>query len=396
MPPLKALVVAPTPFFGDRGCHIRIYEEVRGLARRGVESLVVTYPTGRDLEGLAIARARALPGVRAAVLGPNLARPLLDAMLTRAVRRAVRRFGPDLLHAHLHEGILVGTVARLGLRLPLLADLQGSLTEELVDHAFLAERGLLTRTARRLETWLVRQPDRILMSSTHGVSMLTDQGVAADKVTPLPDGVDLDAFHPGPADPELVARLGLAGKRVVLFLGVLTPYQGVDLLLDAIPRVLRTVADAHFLVMGYPNESHYRARVQTEGLSAAVTLPGRIAYDEASRWLCLGDIAVSPKRSLTEANGKLLNYMACGRAVVASDTPVNRELLGPDGTYARVDDAVDLAERIIELLRQPERARALGAALRRRAERDFSWTGLAERLEAVYREVVARGAAPSP
>ena len=215
-------------------------------------------------------------------------------------------------------------------------------------------------------------------------------------MTPLPDGVDLDAFHPGPADPELVARLGLAGKRVVLFLGVLTPYQGVDLLLDAIPRVLRTVADAHFLVMGYPNESHYRARVQTEGLSAAVTLPGRIAYDEASRWLCLGDIAVSPKRSLTEANGKLLNYMACGRAVVASDTPVNRELLGPDGTYARVDDAVDLAERIIELLRQPERARALGAALRRRAERDFSWTGLAERLEAVYREVVARGAAPSP
>ncbi len=390
MAPLKTLVIAPTPFFGDRGCHIRIYEEVRALARRGVESLVVTYPTGRNLPDVAIERAQALPGVQAAALGPSLARPVLDAMLWRAVRRAARRFQPDLLHAHLHEGILIGAWARRRLGLPLLADLQGSLTAELVDHAFLRERGLLTSTARRLEAWLVRRPDRILTSSAHVVSLLTAQGVPPETITPFPDGVDLDAFRPRPPDPELVTRLGLTGKRVVVFLGVLTSYQGVDLLLDAVPRVVRAVGDVHFLIMGYPNEDRYRARVQASGLAASVSLPGRIDYAEAARWICLGEVAVSPKRSLSEANGKLLNYMACGRAVVASDTPVNRELLGEAGTYAPVGDATGLADRIIELLRQPGLTRARGASLRRRAEQGFGWPALAARLEAVYRELLGQ------
>ncbi len=388
MASLKTLVIAPTPFFGDRGCHIRIYEEVRALARRGVESLVVTYPTGRNLSDVAIERAPALPGVKAAALGPSLARPVLDAMLWRAVRRAARRFQPDLLHAHLHEGILIGAWARRRLGLPLLADLQGSLTAELVDHAFMPERGILTSAARRLEAWLVRRPDRILTSSAHVISLLTAQGVAPETITPFPDGVDLDAFRPSPPDPELVTRLGLAGKRVVVFLGVLTSYQGVDLLLDAVPQVVSAVGDVHFVIMGYPNEDRYRARVQASGLAASVSLPGRIDYAEAARWICLGEVAVSPKRSLSEANGKLLNYMACGRAVVASDTPVNRELLGEEGTYAPVGDATGLADRIIELLRQPGLTRARGAALRRRAEQEFGWPALAARLEAVYRELL--------
>ena len=57
--PLRVLVIAPTPFFGDRGCHVRIYEEVRGLMARGIEVRVVTYPTGRDLDGIETVRARA-------------------------------------------------------------------------------------------------------------------------------------------------------------------------------------------------------------------------------------------------------------------------------------------------------------------------------------------------
>ena len=193
---------------------------------------------------------------------------------------------------------------------------------------------------------------------------------------------------PGPADQELIARLGLTGKRIVVFLGVLTSYQGVDLLLDAVPQVVRAVADAHFVIMGYPNEDRYRRRVQASGLADSVSLPGRIDYGDAARWLCLGEVAVSPKRSLSEANGKLLNYMACGRAVVASDTPVNRELLGEDGTYAPVGDAVALADCLITLLRQPGLARAQGTALRRRAEREFGWPDLAARLETIYRELL--------
>ena len=145
----------------------------------------------------------------------------------------------------------------------------------------------------------------------------------------------------------------------------------------------------HFLIVGYPNEERYRQLVRERGLGQVVSVPGRIPYAEAARWLCLGEVAVTLKRSLTEANGKLLNYMGCGLPVVATDTPVNRELLGDDGVYTPVDDAAATAVRILELLADRDRGRAVGAALRRRAERLFAWPVLSARLAGIYRETLA-------
>ena len=386
--PLRVLMVAPTPFFGDRGCHIRIFEEVRGLMARGIEVHVVTYPTGQDPAGLAITRARAWFGIEAGTLGPTWGRPLLDLALLDACRRVVRDFEPHLVHGHLHEGIAIGAMLRARYGIPLVADLQGSLTGELADHRFIAGRGMLHRLTSRGERWLVRRPDRLVTSSTHGATLLARQGVDEKKIAPLPDGVDVDVFRPGPPDAELTRRLGLEGKRVVVFLGVLTDYQGVDLLLDAVPAVRRQCPDTHFLIMGYPNEARYRRAAVARGIERAVTFPGRVPYDQAPRWLNLGAVAVSPKRSLTEANGKLLNYMACGRPVVASETPVNREVLGHAGVYAAVDDADALAARLTEVLSDPDGARARGAALRARAEKAFAWPALIARLEALYRAVL--------
>ena len=385
---LRVLVVAPTPFFGDRGCHVRVYEEVRGLMARGIDVHVVTYPTGRDPEGLKIARAHPWFGVEAAMLGPTWGRPLLDLAVLDACRRVVRRFRPHLIHAHLHEGIAIGAALRVRRRIPLIADLQGSLTEELADHRFITGHGMLRRLTAYGERWLVRRPDRLVTSSLHGAVLLARQGVGADRIVPLPDGVDVNVFRPCQPDAELTARLRLRGRRIIVFLGVLTEYQGVDLLLDAVPAVIRRQPDVHFLVMGYPNEWHYRRVAAARGLEQAVTFTGRVPYEQAPRWINLGEVAVSPKRSLTEANGKLLNYMACGRPVVASDTPVNREVLGQAGVYAAVDDANALAARLIETLADPEAARGRGVALRVRAETKFAWPALIERLEALYRSLL--------
>ena len=387
--PLRVLVVAPTPFFGDRGCHVRIYEQVKSLAALGVTPLVVTYAAGRDVD-VPIRRAPAVPGVDGDRLGPSLGRPWLDLSLLGTTLSAVRRFAPDVVHAHLHEGVAIGTVVRLFGRRPLVADLQGSLTEELIDHGSLRSSGGLTSSVRAVEAWLVRRPDRLVVSSRVGLDVLAAQGVAADRVRVLEDGVDLPAYPVTKRPTELVERFGLAGKRVVVFLGVLTEYQGVDLLLSAVPDVVRAVPDVHFLVMGYPNEDHYRAQVQALGLGDVVTLPGRVPYAEAAQWLALGDVAVSAKQSLTEANGKLLTYMACRLPVVATDTPVNRDLLADLGHYVPVGNREALAAAIVATLADPEAARDRGAALRERAESHFSWPALAARLVDVYRELLGR------
>jgi glycosyltransferase involved in cell wall biosynthesis len=383
---MRVLMLAPTPFFGDRGCHIRILEEVRALAAQGVEALVATYPVGAEVGPVRTVRAPRLPWVRRLPVGFSPHKPALDLLLLWTAARAALRFRPDVVHGHLHEGAALATVlGRAGGR-PAVADLQGSLTGELADHGVLRARGPAAAAARGLERLIVRGPARVVTSSAaFGRELTGTWGLPPGRVVSLPDGVDPEVFRPGLDAADLRERLGLAGKRVVVFLGVLTAYQGVDDLLAAWPRVVEGVPDAHLLLMGYPNDDRYRRAVADRGLGASVTVTGRIPYGEAPRYLALGDVAVSAKRSLTEANGKLLNYMASGLATVAYDAPVARDLLGDAGVLVPLGDRAALAAALGGLLADPGEAKRRGEALRERAVADFAWPALGRRLVDVYR-----------
>ena len=175
------------------------------------------------------------------------------------------------------------------------------------------------------------------------------------------------------------------GKRVVVFLGVLTEYQGVDDLLGAWPRVMAAVPDAHLLLMGHPNVEHYRARAAALAPPGTVTVTGRIDYQESPRYLALGEVAVSAKHVSTEANGKLLNYMAMGLPSVAYDGPVSRELLGEAGVFAPMRDTRALGAAVAGLLRDPHEQKLRGQMLRERAVAHFGWPALGRRLVDVYR-----------
>lgn len=382
-------MIAPTPFFGDRGCHVRIYEELRGLAARGVATQLVTFPTGRDVPGVVIARAKPWLGIRARSLGPSWGRPMLDLALLAACVGVVRAFRPQVLHGHLHEGIAIGAVLSRWSGASLIGDLQGGLAAELVEHGFVAKGGPMARLADATERWLVKAPDRVLTSSEYGAAALSRYGLARGRVIALPDGVDVEIFRPRSPDPSLLRALGLDGKRIIVFLGVLTDYQGVDILIEAMRAVVAGCPNAHLLLMGYPNEELYRDLVRAHGLCRSITVTGRIDYERAPTHLSLGEIAVSAKRSVSEANGKLLNYMACGLPTVATDTPVNRDILGDAGVYAPIGDAGALATRVLQLLAKPCVARARGDALRRRAVDSYAWPGLIERLLAVYGDAMA-------
>jgi glycosyltransferase involved in cell wall biosynthesis len=170
---------------------------------------------------------------------------------------------------------------------------------------------------------------------------------------------------------------------------VLTPYQGVDDLIAAWPAVTDAVPNAHLLLMGYPNEARYRDIVTQAGLAGSVTVTGRIDYREAPQYLALGDVAVSPKRSLTEANGKLLNYMASGLPTIAYDSPIAREILGDAGTYIPLGDITALATACITLLEDARERKMHGEALRERAVTAFSWSTLVGRLVEVYQDAVS-------
>ena len=364
------------------------------LQRLGHRVTVCTYHNGEDIEGLHIVRTPSIPWRRQYEVGSSIHKVAFDALLSiRSLAWTVRR-RPDIIHAHLHEGALMGFFLSRLWRVPLIFDFQGSLTGEMIDHGFLSANSRFRASLRRLEQLIDHLPDTIIVSSNHAAGLLRQEFDCDEKqIHLLPDTVDTDLFCPtGTEDGilDLKQELGIPlGSRVVVYLGLLAEYQGISLLLEAARELVHKYSDLHFLVMGHPNAEHYRALAARLGIGEQVTLTGRIHYLEAHRYLRLGDVAVAPKLSATEGSGKLPNYMAMGLPTVAFDTQVSREYLGAWGVYARTGDYISLAEAIGSILEDRGRAATLGKKLRERAVREYSWPVLLQNLGDIYSALLA-------
>ncbi len=391
----RVLMIAPTSFFLDYGCHVRILEEARTLQERGTRIKIVTYSIGGDMPGLDIERTLPIPFRSQHQVGPSRSKLILDLLLALKVLQVALKFRPDVIHAHLHEGALIGGVVGRLLRVPVVFDFQGSLSSEMADHRFLSPGNPLLATVRALETLINRLPQAILTSSQNAARLLLSEfHIPPARVTVLSDCVDTAQFIPvrdGERAKEtraLQARLNIpADRSIVVYIGLLDEYRGTGVLLDAAARLLGRGVNVHFVICGFPNVDRYQARAQALGIADRVSFPGRVPYGEVPLWLSLGDVAVEPKMSATEAAGKVLNYMAMGLPIVAFDIPVMREYLGELGVYAPLGDATAFADQIHALLVDRARARAIGQALRDRAQECYSWQSAGREIERVYTTV---------
>jgi len=378
----RVLMIAPTPYFADRGCHVRIYEEARALQAMGYQVEVCTYHLGDDRPGVTTHRTARIPWYNKLAAGFSWHKFYIDTLLLFKTWSVARHFRPDLLHGHLHEGTAIGWVVGRLLGIPVVGDFQGSLSGELQAHNSIPGRGWLYRFVAHNEAWIDRLPD-VAVASCDDVAQELGQRFGVHEVVLALDGGDAEVFHPD-VEPGELRALVPPGRRPVVYLGLLNAYQGVDHLLEAIPGVLARAPQAYFLIMGYPNEDRYREKARRLGVEDHVRFPGRIDYDQAPRYLALGEVAVGPKLSETESNGKLYNYMACALPTVAFDTPPSREILGDLGVYAPRGDVAALASAIAGLLEDPEASRQLGLKLRQRVQERFSWQSTARQLAVAY------------
>lgn len=387
----RVLMIAPTSFFADYGCHVRILEESRILQKLGHEVTIVTYRNGNDVPGLEIHRTLPIPWRTTYEVGSSRHKLAFDVLLGVETLALLARRRFDVIHAHLHEGALLGQVLGRLFRLPVVFDFQGSLTEEMIDHRFLQRESWVYSPLRRLEQWIDQSAPVIFTSTNHAERLLIDQfGCASDRIIALPDCVDTDTFRPASTFPpsELAAlrqNLGLpADSQVIVYLGLLADYQGTSHLLQAMQQLLRQRPDVHLLLMGFPGVDHYRQQAQALGIADRVIFTGRVPYVTAPQHLALGNVAVAPKMSLTEGSGKLLNYMAMGLPTVVFDTPVAREYLGWAGFYAEYGNVTSLTEKLLAALDTPER----GAPLRQRAIQQYDWTRAGQQIVESYRALI--------
>ncbi len=387
----NVMMLAPTMFFADYGAHVRIYEEALSLKSLGHQLRILAYPNGRDIGDLEVRRCWGVPFNYRIVVGSHRHKFYLDGMLALTALDEVTFRHPDVIHAHMHEGALIGHVATFFRPTPLLFDLQGSLTGEMIDHGWLRPGGRRLAFMRWIEQTINRLPSAIITSSTQAADMLMrDFNLSSERIFPILDSVNTDIFRPRVNEDhadltQLRTALGIPeGRTLVVYLGLLAEYQGISLLLQSARQLLRQRNDLHFLIMGFPSEEHYRDEAIALGIGDHTTFTGRLPYDQAARYLRLGNVAVAPKMSATEGSGKLLNYMAVGLPTVSFDTQVSHEYLGHWGSYAPEMNADSFARTLGELLENHHEWTTMGNALRERVKQKFSWENAGRQISQVY------------
>jgi glycosyltransferase involved in cell wall biosynthesis len=357
-----ALVLAG-PYPALRGSQVLVQQLAGGLSARGHAVHVVSH--GAD--------AATLPDV-------SPGRIARDALLAVRLWRVVRREAIDVVHAHNYEAAVAGLVVARATGRPLVYHGHNAMTAELPTYfrRWLARR-LAARLGRLLDAHVPRRADFCIAVSAELGTILRRHGVADEGlacISPAGPPTDLGG---APALPP--------ARGLVCYAGNLDGYQNLDFLMRTFARVRARVPGARLVLV-----THAEA-----GGAGSLLAPGRPgveivharSYDEVRLALAAADVAVCPRAEGSGFPMKLLNYMAAGKAIVACAGSAKGLR---DGVTARIvadGDESGFAAAVSGLLLDARVRARLGAAARRAVEDPRAWDDVLDRIEAIYRNVLA-------
>jgi len=333
-----------------------------------------------DVDGLRFYRTPVATGTLASLpIGKELA--LMKQLETR-LEEVAREVRPDIIHAHspvLNAFPAIKVARRLGI--PVVYEIRAFWEDAAVDHGTTNEGSLRYRATRKLETRAIRQVDHVFAICEGLRADIVSRGTPSDKVTVIPNAVDINSFNLARLpDPELQQKWGLAGKTVIGFIGSFYAYEGLDLLLDALPAIIEQKPDIRVLLVGGgPQETNLRLQAEKLGLKDVVVFTGRVPHQDVNLYYDLINVLAYPRHAmrLTELVTPLkpLEAMAQGQLFVASDVGGHKELVqhNKTGILFKAGDRQALAQAIVELLDNRQRWPELKANGRQFVENVRNW-----------------------
>lgn len=374
------------------GQYVHIEELIRALTALGHEVVMVgpPEPEGADLGsggGLTELLRRRLPRPVSELM--ELGYAVLD--YGRLARR-IRRERPDWIYERYNLLLPSGIWAKRRFGLPLLLEVNAPLFAERRRYGGLG----LMRLARWSERYVWRGADRVLAVTRVLAGMVEAEGVPAERIRVVPNGVNLRRFPPTGDDGPARARLGLKERTVLGFVGFLREWHGIE----TIVRLLAEEGgpDWHLLLVGDGPARTGIERLAAElGVADRVTVTGVVPRERVAEHVAAFDVALQPAVTPYASPLKLFEYLAMGRAIVAPATPNIREIL-VDGDNALLfppgDDAA-FGAAVRRLCGDPALRERLGARARQTVdERGLTWERNAETVAALAADLLAAPATP--
>lgn len=378
------LVVAPEPFYADRGTPICVRQVLEALVQLGYEVDLLTYPLGEEIPIPGVRLIRSINPFRISnvPIGFSIRKLLLDSTLFPRLRSLMRSGRYTVVHAVEESGFAAaywGT--RFGVRV--IYDMHSSMAEQM--GALPLFRNRFCRSVfRRAERWLLERATQVVSSA----GLATRVRALAPRARTMEWRFSSEA---GPVDPAAVAALRKSlnispEQRIVLYSGTFERYQGLAVLLKAIARVQESNPEVVFLLIGVDGE-----RAATRIQRMAHRIPGdrlrliaRQPRPSIPTWLALSDILVSPRLFGGNLPLKVFDYMAAGRPIIATDIPSHRTVLTEERAVLVPPESDALADAISGLLRDPERGRRLAETAQAYARENLAWSGFVLSVSKLY------------
>ncbi len=338
----RILMVAPEPFFESRGTPFSEYFRIKALLKLGYEVELLTYHIGEnvELEGLRIRRIFKIPFVKRIRIGFSFKKLILDLFLfSWAFFRALRR---DYLFLHTHEEAgYLGAFLRKFFGVPHLYDMHSSLPQQMINFKT-TDSKLVIGFLKKLERFVLKNSDSIIVIckdlEKHAKKILGD----GEKIVLMENFLDEDYEVDEGLKREIdeVAK----GRKIVLYAGTLEPYQGIELLMEAVKYLSEDVVV--FVVGGEKKQiEHYKRNFYYD--SRRIVFWGRVEKRYIKTFIEMADVLVSSRSSGTNTPLKIYSYLRSGKPIVATRIWSHTQVLTDDISILVEPSGKGIAEGIM-------------------------------------------------
>ncbi|MEX1257974.1 MAG: glycosyltransferase family 4 protein [Gemmatimonadota bacterium] len=377
---MKILVIAPQPFFTDRGTPIAVRAAVDTLGRDGHEIDLLTLFEGRDLSipGVTIHRTSQPPFVRHVPVGLSWQKALSDLWLAASARRLIAAGRYDVIHG-VEEGAILACALSAWSGVPFVYDMDSVMSAQIMDKSRLLWP--LARIMILLEKVTIRRSAGVL-AVCPALAEVARKHQDDERVFLLPD----TPLHEDMAAAKPAEEVRAIGGTRILYVGNLEKYQGVDLLLDAFVRLAKRDANAHLVIVG-GSEAHIaeyaRSFAERDG-GERIHFLGPRPLEQLPSVLAAADILVSPRLQGINTPLKIDSYLASGRPVVATRLVPHTQVLDEDVALLVDVDPDSMADGLGRLRADPELRCTLGAAGQKFVQAFFGRDRFEDRLRFFY------------
>jgi 1,2-diacylglycerol 3-alpha-glucosyltransferase len=319
---IRIAMVAACPFPANFGSSASIRELSKILSDRGYDVHVVTYCIGDDrlpVGGARVWRARYWGKKRREYTGPAWQKFILDLLMIFKLIRVIRREKIDVIHAHNYEGVLIGMIAKLFTRRPLVYHAVNLMADELPSYNFIRPAFIARTLATMLDRLVPRLPDFVIVISKELETYFRIRGFGRDRLALIPPGVYPEMFaHPDPQ--RFRDHYSLGSRKIVMYTGVSNLFQRIDYLLEAFKIARSHEPSAVLMVVsplsGEADLARNQAYATALGIADNVIWVEGQSLGDLPDYLAASDVTVIPRPDIPGYPLKLLNAMAAGKPTV--------------------------------------------------------------------------------